>query len=46
MMAGEATITAVLDAPRDAVFRAHTDPELIARWWGPPELTTRSPRSG
>ena len=27
--------TVVLDAPRDLVFRAYTDPELFARWWGP-----------
>ena len=32
--------TAVLDAPRDLVFRAHTDPTLIQRWWGPRELLT------
>lgn len=29
------------DAPRDLVFRAYTDPELIVRWLGPRELTTR-----
>ena len=23
------------DAPRDLLFRAHTDPELLARWLGP-----------
>lgn len=23
------------DAPRDLVFRAHTDPDLLAQWWGP-----------
>jgi uncharacterized protein YndB with AHSA1/START domain len=28
-------ITRVFDAPRDVVFRALTDPELIANWWGP-----------
>ncbi len=22
------------DAPRELVFRAHTDPELIKKWWG------------
>ena len=27
--------TVVLDAPRELVFRAYTDPELFARWWGP-----------
>jgi uncharacterized protein YndB with AHSA1/START domain len=25
----------VLPAPRPLVFRAHTDPELLAQWWGP-----------
>ena len=28
------------DAPIPAVFRAHTDPTLFARWIGPNELTT------
>ena len=28
------------DAPRDRVFRAHTDAELFARWNGPRSLTT------
>src|SRR5205085_602385 len=27
--------TVVLDAPRDLVFRAFTEPELFAQWWGP-----------
>jgi len=29
------TATVVLDAPRELVFRAYTDPDLFARWWGP-----------
>lgn len=29
------------DAPRAKVFRAHTDPELVARWLGPRGLTMR-----
>ena len=29
------TSTIVLDAPRELVFKAYTDPELFARWWGP-----------
>lgn len=33
-------ITREFDAPRDLVFRAHTDPELLARWLGPRDLTT------
>ncbi|WP_427384188.1 SRPBCC family protein [Janibacter sp. G56] len=31
--------TRVVDAPREAVFRAHTDPDLISRWLGPRRLT-------
>jgi uncharacterized protein YndB with AHSA1/START domain len=31
----ELTSTVVLDAPRELVFRAYTDPDLFARWWGP-----------
>lgn len=27
--------TVVLDAPRELVFKAYTDPDLFARWWGP-----------
>jgi len=27
------------DAPRDKVFRAHTDPELVVQWLGPRDLT-------
>ncbi len=32
-------ITREFDAPRDKVFRAHTDPELIVQWLGPRDLT-------
>ena len=32
-------ITREFDAPRDLVFRAHTDPDLLARWLGPRDLT-------
>ena len=28
-------------APRDAVFRAWTDPEELAKWFGPPGVSTR-----
>ena len=28
-------IERVIDAPRDAVYRAWTKPDLIAKWWGP-----------
>jgi uncharacterized protein YndB with AHSA1/START domain len=30
----------VFDAPRESVFAAYTDPELIPRWWGPRGTTT------
>jgi uncharacterized protein YndB with AHSA1/START domain len=30
----------VFDAPRDRVFAAFTDPELIPLWWGPRGTTT------
>jgi uncharacterized protein YndB with AHSA1/START domain len=35
----EIITTREFDAPRDLVFRAWTDPELIARWWGPASFT-------
>jgi len=28
------------EAPRELVFRAHTDPTLIPSWWGPKSMTT------
>jgi uncharacterized protein YndB with AHSA1/START domain len=33
------TITREFDAPPEKVFRAHADPELLARWLGPRGLT-------
>ena len=30
----------IFDAPRDLVFKAMTDPNLIPRWWGPRGVTT------
>ncbi len=36
----ELTLTRDFDAPRELVFRAHTDPALIARWWGLRNATT------
>jgi uncharacterized protein YndB with AHSA1/START domain len=32
-------ITREFDAPRDLVFRAYTDPELLVQWLGPRDLT-------
>jgi uncharacterized protein YndB with AHSA1/START domain len=36
----EIHIERVFDAPRDRVFAAFTDPELIPEWWGPHGTTT------
>jgi uncharacterized protein YndB with AHSA1/START domain len=36
----EVVITRVFDAPRERVFKAHTDPKLIPQWWGPRRFTT------
>jgi uncharacterized protein YndB with AHSA1/START domain len=36
----ELFITREFDAPRELVFKAHTDPELYAQWLGPRDLTT------
>jgi uncharacterized protein YndB with AHSA1/START domain len=30
----EIRIERIFDAPREEVWRAHTDPELVAQWWG------------
>jgi uncharacterized protein YndB with AHSA1/START domain len=35
------TITREFDAPAEKVFRAHAEPELLARWLGPRGLTMR-----
>jgi uncharacterized protein YndB with AHSA1/START domain len=34
------TITRDFDAPRELVFKAFTDPKLVARWFGPRQYTT------
>jgi len=36
----EVVITRVFDAPRELVFRAWTDPDYIAKWWGPEGFDT------
>jgi uncharacterized protein YndB with AHSA1/START domain len=36
----ELFITREFDAPRELVFKAHTDPDIYARWLGPRDLTT------
>ena len=33
-------INRVFDAPRELVYKAWTDPKLMARWWGPHTFTT------
>ncbi|HEX3316410.1 MAG TPA: SRPBCC domain-containing protein [Solirubrobacteraceae bacterium] len=35
---GRVEIVRTLDAPREAVFRAWTDPTELRRWWGPGEF--------
>lgn len=36
----EFTLTHVFDAPRELVWRAWTEPEQLAAWWGPEGLST------
>lgn len=31
----ESTMEAIFDSPRELVWRAHTEKELIGQWWGP-----------
>ncbi len=33
-------IERIFDAPRELVFKAWTEPERVARWWGPREFST------
>jgi uncharacterized protein YndB with AHSA1/START domain len=42
--AQEITVTRIFDAPRDAVWKAWTEPAQLARWWGPRGWST--PASG
>ena len=37
----ETVITRIFDAPRDLVFKAYADPNLVPQWWGPRKYTTR-----
>jgi uncharacterized protein YndB with AHSA1/START domain len=37
----EITITRVFDAPRELVWKAWTEPDQLAQWWGPPGWTNR-----
>ena len=36
---GSVTFTRVLKAPRDLVWRAWTDPDMLKEWWGPENFT-------
>src|SRR5437763_17093654 len=36
----EMVVTREFDAPRELVFKAFTDPQLIPQWWGPRSLST------
>ncbi len=36
----ELVVTRIIDAPRDLVFKAWTEPEQVARWWGPQGFVT------
>jgi len=36
----EITITRIFDAPRELVFKAWTDPDLVRQWWGPKGFTS------
>jgi uncharacterized protein YndB with AHSA1/START domain len=50
--AREINFTRVYDAPREEVWRAWTEPDQLARWWGkrgwntPPESVTADVRPG
>jgi uncharacterized protein YndB with AHSA1/START domain len=38
--ARELVVTRLIDAPRALVFKTWTQPEHVARWWGPQGFTT------
>lgn len=38
---GDLVFERVFEAPRERVWQAFTDPEVIPRWWGPHGTTTR-----
>jgi uncharacterized protein YndB with AHSA1/START domain len=40
-VSSEVRIERIIDAPREEVFRAWTDPEELRRWWGPGEYATQ-----
>jgi uncharacterized protein YndB with AHSA1/START domain len=42
--AQEITITRVFEAPRELVWKAWTEPDQLAQWWGPPGWTNPLPK--
>ena len=36
----ELVLERIFDAPREAVWKAFTDPQIVPRWWGPHETET------
>jgi uncharacterized protein YndB with AHSA1/START domain len=40
-MERDLVLTRIFDAPRELVFRAWTDPQHMAQWWGPKHFTNR-----
>lgn len=38
----EITITRIFDAPRELVFKAWKDEEMMSKWWGPKDFTAPS----
>lgn len=42
----EVVITRIFDAPRELVFKASTDPDLIPQWWGPKKYTNTVEKNG
>ncbi|TSC84273.1 MAG: Activator of Hsp90 ATPase 1 family protein [Parcubacteria group bacterium Gr01-1014_13] len=41
-MQKEFKITRVFDAPREVVWAAFTEPEMVKHWWGPKDFTAPS----
>jgi len=38
----ELTLTRLIDAPRERVWKAWSDPEMVQRWWGPDHFSSPS----
>ncbi len=38
-------VTRIIDAPREIVWKAYTQPEYVQQWWGPKGFTSPSCRS-